>query len=92
MDQALKTFLVEMATDPGKLSEYLRDRETYLAGTELSQEARVAVLSGDQAKVGALMGGVLGGHTKKTAMKIHKRRKRAKPAKKKPAKKPAKKK
>jgi hypothetical protein len=63
MEEALKALLLNLATDPRKLSEYLKERESYVGLTTLSAEARDAVLAGDQERVARLVGAAVAGHT-----------------------------
>jgi hypothetical protein len=51
------SFLVELATSPRALAAFMTDRETYLDGTGLSDEAKRAVMSGDRNTIAALAGG-----------------------------------
>ena len=86
MEKEVMTFLVELATSPGRLSEYLNDREAYLERTALSPEARAAVLSGDQDKIATLAGNAEWAmHTKKKPKPrpMYKKKKKKKKAKKK---------
>lgn len=57
MDATLRTFLVDLATDPGKLAAFASDREGYLAQFSLAPEVRAAVLAGDELAIARLAGG-----------------------------------
>lgn len=53
----LSAFLAGIAADPEKLVEYMRDPDAVLAASDLDEEDKVAILSGDPAVLGARLGG-----------------------------------
>jgi hypothetical protein len=55
----LRTFLAEMALDPEKFAEFLRDPESAMRGQELSKEDREALLSGIPAMIAARLAAYL---------------------------------
>lgn len=55
MSESLTRFLIELATNPGLLSEYWRDRSAYLDRSRLSAEEKAAVLSGDELTIAGLI-------------------------------------
>lgn len=55
----LRTFLAEMALNPEKFAEFLRDPESALRAGELSEEDRDAVLSGIPAMIAARLAAYL---------------------------------
>ena len=75
MDESLRSVLLGLATDPQKMSEYLRDRESYLALAGVSPEACAALLEGDQEKVADLVGAGHGHHTDMQEQNFHKKKK-----------------
>lgn len=93
MDESLKSLLLGLATDPQELTDYLKDRESYLAVAGLSPEAREALLAGDQERVAELVGGGRGHHTDMHVQEsMKKKKKRRRPSTKKVVKKSTKKK
>jgi hypothetical protein len=57
---ALRKFLVELATDPAQLGRYVRDPDGALADAELSDDDRAIVRSGHAGAIHARLSGVTG--------------------------------
>ena len=55
----LRTFLAEMALDPTKFAEFLREPESAMRAEELSEEDRAALLSGIPAMIAARLAAYL---------------------------------
>src|SRR5215213_7302680 len=60
MNEKLSAFLVDLASDPDRMAQFLRNPRALLKNTELSVEQRAAVLSRDARRMATALGAASG--------------------------------